>query len=621
MPEAPNTIALLREQALQEADRYLADECGALRLSESAFARDLPGSLLAGWALRVQPSTEERELHVYVDARFPFSLPKFVLIDRPPFLEWPHVEENGVLCLLDDVRIAKPEMPAGVIGTLLADAVHLIRESESGSNQSDFQSEFHSYWDRQPALSSEHVLSLVEPHGPSRFIRVWAGKHFSVLGESEDQVLDWLRRRYGKKSDASTTNRACFLWRDTPLLPREYPRTAADLYRLAAQLTHGTDLLLELATKDQSPFHFVIGAATENGPCLAAVRTRRPRHIDIRGKESYRPPPGFRPGKAPAPLQTQYMFSSSAPVELMEVERIDAAWIHGRDHDPRQQVLNAKHILVAGCGSVGAPLAQQLAMAGVGHLTLIDDDLLTWPNVGRHPLGATTVGKKKSLALAAMLQENYPHLIIEGFDGKLDAYLQQHSTVQPADLIVCATADWPSERSLNLQHVNGEISTPLLYTWTEAHACAGHAVYLAHTQPCLQCGFTLLGDLCLPVTAWPSAPDLSEPACSARFQPYGPIELAGTVCIAASLTLDAVLGKVSSALHRVWVGPRSLLEDAGGSWDERWLAEHPNRTDGAFQEDRPWPNDTVCAVCGSQPQPQTQLQPVSSPSAIQGSVS
>jgi molybdopterin/thiamine biosynthesis adenylyltransferase len=450
-----------------------------------------------------------------------------------------------------------------------------------------------------------------------------AGKHFSLVGESEDQVLDWLRRRYGKKSDSRTTTRACLLWRNAPLLPREYPRSAADLYRIAAQIAHGTDLLHEVATEDQPPFHFVLGASSENGPCLAAVRSRRPRHVDIRGKESYRPPPGFRPGNAPEQLQTQHMFSSSAPVELMEVERIDAAWIHGRDHDPRQQFLSTKHVLIAGCGSVGAPLAQQLAMAGIGHLTLIDDDLLTWPNVGRHPLGATAVGKKKSLSLAGVLQENYPHLMIEGFDGKLDAYLQHSAAQPPADLIVCATADWPSERLLNVQHMNGDIPTPLLYTWTEAHACAGHAVYLPHAQPCLQCGFTLSGDLCLPVTAWPpQAPNnLSEPACGARFQPYGPIELAGTVSVAASLTLDAVLGKVSSALHRVWVGPRSLLKDAGGAWDERWLVEHPGRTDGAFQEDRPWPSDTVCAVCGSQPQPQTQPQPVSLPSANQGSIS
>lgn len=624
MPEVPGTVAALRADALREADVYLTGQCGAVRLAQPAFARDLPGSLVAGWVLRIQPTSRERELHVYIDARFPFSLPKFVLVDRPPFLEWPHIEENGVLCLLDDVRIAKPEVAAGVIGTLLADAVRLIRECESGSNRSDFQTEFHSYWDRQPSLSAEKVLSLVEPGGPSRFIRVWAGTHFSVVGESEDQVLAWLRRRHGRKDDFRTTKRACLLWFDAPLLPTEYPRSAADLHRIAGQIPHGADRLVQFAMEDQPPFHFLLGAPSENGPCFAAVRARRPLHTDIRGKKSYPPVPGFRPGNAPIQLQVGHMFSTSASVEPMEVNRTDAAWIHGRGHDPRQQVLIAKRLLIAGCGSVGAPLAQQLAMAGVGHLTLIDGDVLTWPNVGRHPLGATAIGKKKSLALAAMLQENYPHLTIEGYDGKLETYLREkYLTTHPADLIVSATADWPSERSLNLEHVSGEISSPLLFTWAEAHACAGHAVFLPDTHACLQCGFTLSGDFCSPVTAWPAqaANSPSEPACGAHFQPYGPVELAGTTSVAASLILDAVLGKVTSPLHRTWAGPRSLLEDAGGTWDERWLAEHPGRTDGGFQEDRPWPTDSVCAVCGHRPQPQTQLQPVSLPSASQGSVS
>jgi len=285
--------------------------------------------------------------------------------------------------------------------------------------------------------------------------------------------------------------------------------------------------------------------------------------------------------------------------------------------------LSAQHILLAGCGSVGAPIAQQLAMAGVGRLTLIDDDLLTWPNVGRHLLGATSVGKKKSLALAAILQENYPHLVIEGFDGKLDAYLQQQAEASLADLIVCATADWPSERLLNIQHVSADIIAPLLYVWTETHACAGHAVFPPTKQSCLQCGLTTTGDLRSPVTAWPTQTSnyLSEPACGGRFQPYGPVELAGTVSVAASLTLDALLGKLHSAIHRIWVGPRSLLEDAGGVWDNRWLAEHPYRIEGAFQEDLPWPIDTVCAVCGNHPQPQTELHLASSPSVNLDSVS
>ena len=97
---------------------------------------------------------------------------------------------------------------------------------------------------------------------------------------------------------------------------------------------------------------------------------------------------------------------------------------------------------LAQAGAVAADLGLFLEryakeLAGVGHLTLVDDDLLTWPNVGRHPLGATAIGKKKSLALAATLQENYPHLTIEGFDGKLECIFATTLFSNPAGRPCC----------------------------------------------------------------------------------------------------------------------------------------------------------------------------------------
>jgi len=162
----------------------------------------------------------------------------------------------------------------------------------------------------------------------------------------------------------------------------------------------------------------------------------------------------------------------------MKVNRVDAAWVHGRGHDPRQKDLADKHVVLAGCGSVGAPLAQQLAMAGVGRLTLVDPEALDWPNIERHPLGAKFVGQPKAKAMAEFLQENLPHLEIKGFVGTLAEFLESDAGSSPAQLIISATADWTSERVLNLDHVDGQITCPILFTWTEPHACAGHAVYL-----------------------------------------------------------------------------------------------------------------------------------------------
>jgi hypothetical protein len=152
---------------------------------------------------------------------------------------------------------------------------------------------------------------------------------------------------------------------------------------------------------------------------------------------------------------------------------------------------------------------------------------------------------------------------------------------------------------LNLRQRCGEIASPTLYAWTEPNACAGHAVLIVRGGACLQCGFSLSGDCKLQVTEWPrDKKEQTEPACGAVFQPYGPIELLGTISIAASLALDALLGKATVAKHRIWAEPESLLSDAGGTWSEKWINGNLERSKGGFQEERVWERDPLCDVCG-----------------------
>ncbi len=442
------------------------------------------------------------------------------------------------------------------------------------------------------------IYSLLRASGPSRLVRFWHGKNWSVAGETEEEIAVWLKHRHGSHAAYKHSDLACLLWLPAPLMPLDYPHSGSDLYRLAKRVPEGVDLLRTLVLEDSVPFPVVLGSDTDKGPCFAAVRSYRPKPPGSRGASNLTRP-GFRPGKVPQNLQTQYLFSADARVEPTIVDRADAIWVHGRGHDARQKVLAEKYVVIAGCGSVGGPVAQQLAMAGVGRSTLVDPETLTWSNIGRHPLGSKFVGLPKATALSGLLQESLPHLRIDGVAGKIEHFLTSGAECRP-DLIVVATADWSCERFLNLLHIEGQINCPLLFTWTEPRACAGHAVCLPAAHPCLQCGFTLGGDLRQPVTDWPatSPSHFAEPACGAYFQPYGPVELMGTISAATSLALDALLKKVELATHRIWAGPGTLLLEQGGRWNDVWIATHPNRTEGAFQENSVWQRDPDCGACG-----------------------
>lgn len=71
---------------------------------------------------------------------------------------------------------------------------------------------------------------------------------------------------------------------------------------------------------------------------------------------------------------------------------------------PGQQKLLNAHVALVGLGALGGPAAMYLAAAGVGRLTLIDDDAVSLSNLQRQILfGTSEVGTAKTDAGAARL--------------------------------------------------------------------------------------------------------------------------------------------------------------------------------------------------------------------------
>src|SRR5688572_21254079 len=62
-----------------------------------------------------------------------------------------------------------------------------------------------------------------------------------------------------------------------------------------------------------------------------------------------------------------------------------------------QEKLGSARALIVGCGGLGSPVIQYLASAGVGQLTLVDDDVVELSNLNRQTLHrAQDVGRPKA---------------------------------------------------------------------------------------------------------------------------------------------------------------------------------------------------------------------------------
>jgi sulfur-carrier protein adenylyltransferase/sulfurtransferase len=597
MPDV-STLEQRRERAILQLDDFLCRECGATRIPDLDSAQIEARNFVAGWRLTIQPLQQPRKMNLCVDGLFPFSAPRFQLIAGPPFPTWPHIEKDGMLCLGDETFTVDPSQPVAVVRQLLVQmAFPLLRASENGSNREDFRTEFYSYWNATVPAGEPPVRSLLIPHGPSRRVRIWRGQHFAVVGEKEDSVLQWLKNLYGDQKQFDGTEGSCLLWLDKVLLPEQYPQRSSDV-REIANSSGGAQFLSELVVKEKSPIPVVFGSSSENGPCFGAVIISNAKQTNVIGRRVNSIEAGFRPGHVPQKLAAERVLNSSTPITRKRVERADASWIHGRDQDPRQAALACRRVAIIGCGAIGGPVANELAMAGVGHLLLIDPENLIWANVGRHPLGADSVGFGKASQLAKKLTVNFPHAHFDSRTEEFGSVVEKEpNLLLDCDLIVCATGIWSVESALNAWHFSKKRPAGILYSWTEPHACAGHAVAVKPNDACLQCQFSPLGDPKKVVTDFGSEGPRHEPACGAVYQPYGPVELSWTTALASMLALDCLVGKISISTHRIWAGPKTLLDAAGGSWHADWIRERKEREGGGFLEERVWEKDASCSIC------------------------
>lgn len=80
------------------------------------------------------------------------------------------------------------------------------------------------------------------------------------------------------------------------------------------------------------------------------------------------------------------------------------------------------HVLVVGAGGIGSPVIQYLAAAGVGRLTVVDDDVVALSNLQRQTLfGTRDVGTRKVVAAANMVQRLNPDVTLVPIDRRIDA--------------------------------------------------------------------------------------------------------------------------------------------------------------------------------------------------------
>lgn len=114
-----------------------------------------------------------------------------------------------------------------------------------------------------------------------------------------------------------------------------------------------------------------------------------------------------------------------------------------------QARVDAAHALVVGAGGLGSPVALYLAAAGVGRITLVDDDLVDVTNLQRQIIHTTAqVGRSKVASAAAAMRALNPGIVVATHERRADpAWLGD--MVGTANVVVDCSDNFATRHDIN----------------------------------------------------------------------------------------------------------------------------------------------------------------------------
>ena len=131
--------------------------------------------------------------------------------------------------------------------------------------------------------------------------------------------------------------------------------------------------------------------------------------------------------------------------QMISKEELDRAF-DARFPDEMQEKLRGAKVAVAGLGGLGSNIAVMLARSGIGHLFLVDFDVVDVTNLNRQMYFISHLGLPKTEALPQILYQINPYLICESMRIKVTPEnVRELFKEYP---IVCEAFDKPDQKAM-----------------------------------------------------------------------------------------------------------------------------------------------------------------------------
>ncbi|WP_431700399.1 HesA/MoeB/ThiF family protein [Pseudomonas sp. BR20] len=518
------------------------------------------------------PSLPQERAFKWVELRLPRGFPEhgraFIQLSPDAILHVPHLDGAGVLCIGGE--------PGPGLGYSAEERILLLLHSYleqflrpwlNGDLDEDFGAEALNYWAIEVARArsnTDPVSAVWTVDSPPTKAMVRNGLLLTprrVIIAADEQL--GITNRVVQSMGPSATQRIGVLVADIPisstLTPSTWPRSMSDLERI---------LKGRLFPADYSKLQQCRGRRERGMHCVALLRNAEIAFAYL------------LPGGPPTVLNVhrgkKTVPSPRKPLPLM-TSRFDPEWTVGRGQHPEVSWRQAKHVVVFGAGALGSPTIDHLAKAGVGRISVVDADTMSSANIGRHLLGAESVGQNKVDALAQRINLGYPATEVLPCAMTTAEWLRQN-TLADVDAVLDLTGE-PDVR-VQIERARLNHPCPLLIGWMEPYVAAAHVCVLPASQQWFQGAQDPM--LELQAVLWPNEVIQQEPGCSSRFQSYTAMAAAHAVALVGECALDMIDNTEARVNSRVmsWVRGQHFLDRHWPGLTHREWAKSASEHDG-----------------------------------------
>lgn len=125
-----------------------------------------------------------------------------------------------------------------------------------------------------------------------------------------------------------------------------------------------------------------------------------------------------------------------------------------------EKKFSAARVAIAGAGGIGSHTATALVRAGVGHIKIVDFDVVDTTNPARQIYTKNDIGRKKVEALRDVLLSINPALDLQISDDRITSQnVFEHFGGYP---IVCEAFDHPEEKAMLINCLLSDDSPPII---------------------------------------------------------------------------------------------------------------------------------------------------------------